>query len=400
MKKAILILLTSLFFVSCSSIKTINFWKKGEIEQDNFKVVIPFEYRFGLVFLKVNIEGSDYNFLFDTGAPNLLSKKLAEKLNLKLKKSGEIEDSQGKSSKLNILNIDKISIGRIDFLNTGALTSDLSAPNDISCLNMDGIIGANLMKKAIWEIDYESREITITNSIDSLEIPSDSKKIHFDQSLQGSPYIDLKINGKLIKDILIDLGSNGDFEFSNKILRKLQRQESFPRTTFAYGSKSSGLYGRGSNDTIRFAMVSNITLGEQTLNRQILKFSENDPKIGTNFFKNYRVILNWDSEELIMIKINEYDNTKKKIIGFKPIIEGDKIFIGYIHNKSSADNAGLKLGDQIIEVNGKDYTTVCWDCWCEIRENGFESELDSISITVLRGEQKLVFDLKRTLVWE
>ena len=400
MKKAILILLTSLFFGGCSTIKTTIFWKKGEVEQEKFKVVIPFEYRFGLVFLKVEIKGNEYDFVFDTGAPNVLSKKLAEKLNLKSKISGEIGDSQGKSSTLNLLNIDNISIGGIDFLNTGAIIADLSEPNEISCLKMDGIIGANLMKKAIWEIDYENQKITITNSIDSLEIPSDSKKIHFDQSLQGSPYIDLNINGKLIKDILIDLGSNGDFELSNKLLRKLQRQESFPRTTFAYGSKSSGLYGRGSNDTTRFAMVSNITLGEQTLNRQILKFSGNDPKIGTNFFKNYRVILNWDSEELTMIKINEYDNTKQKIIGFKPIIEGDKIFIGYIHNKSSADNAGLKLGDKIIEVNGKDYSTVCWDCWCEIRENGFESELDSISITVLRGEQKLAFDLKRTLVWE
>ena len=233
-----------------------------------------------------------------------------------------------------------------------------------------------------------------------MEIPTDSKKIHFDQSLQGSPYIDLDINGEFIKDILIDLGSNGDFELSNKIFHKLQQKELLTSTIFAYGSESSGLYGRGSYDTTRFAMASNITLGEQTLNRQILKFRGNDPKIGTNFFKNYRVILNWDAKEITMIKINEYDNTKLKTFGFKPVVEGDKIFIGYIHNKSSAAAAGLELGDQITEVNGKDYSTVCWNCWCEIRENGFIGDSNLISITVLREGQKLTFDLVKTSFYE
>ena len=400
MKKAILGLIISLFFVGCGTIKTTIFWKKGEVEQEKFKVVIPFEYRFGLVFLKVEIKGNDYDFLFDTGAPNLLSKKLAEKLNLTLKITGELSDSQGESSTLNLLNIDSISIGGIDFLNTGAVIADLSEPNEISCLKMDGIIGANLMRKAIWEIDYENQKITITNSIDSLEIPSDSKNVHFDQSLQGSPYINLNINGKLIKDILIDLGSNGDFKLSNKLLRKLQRQESFPRTTFAYGSESSGLYGRGSNDTTRFAKVSNISLGDIDLNNQIIEFREVNSKIGTNFFKNYKVILNWDAKEIIMTKINEYDNTKLKTFGFKPVVEGDKIFIGYIHNKSSAAAAGLELGDQITEVNGKDYSTVCWNCWCEIRENGFIGDSNLISITVLREGQKLTFDLVKTSFYE
>ena len=362
MKKAILILITSLFFVSCGTVKMTNLLKKGEVEQEKFKVVIPFEYRFGLVIIKVNIKGNEYDFLFDTGAPNLLSKELAQILNPKSVVSQQIGDSQGESSSLDFVKIDKISIGGINFLNTGAAIANFSEPNEISCLKIDGFIGANLMKKAIWEIDYKNQKITITNSIDSLEIPSDSKKIRFYQKYANVPVVDIEIDGEPINEIKVDLGSNRDFQLSSKYYKMLLRKKAILSTTFAYGSESSGLYGRGSNDTTNYAIVSNIKLGEVVLNNQIVNFREDNARIGTNFFKNFRVILNWYNEEITMIKTNEYDNTKLNNFGFTPIVKGDKIFIGYIYNKSPADNAGLKLGDQILVVNGKDYNKVCWDC--------------------------------------
>ena len=49
----------------------------------------------------------------------------------------------------------KVTVGCVDFLNTGAAIADLKRSSVIACLNVDGIIGANLMQKAIWQIDYE-----------------------------------------------------------------------------------------------------------------------------------------------------------------------------------------------------------------------------------------------------
>ena len=91
--------LTSTFlFANCNIFKTIKLIKQGEIEQKQFKVQIPFENRAGLIVLKVKINEIEHDFLFDTGAPTVLSEKLFKKLNLKVKAVQKTTDSQVTSS--------------------------------------------------------------------------------------------------------------------------------------------------------------------------------------------------------------------------------------------------------------------------------------------------------------
>lgn len=402
MKKIITsLLIASVIFTGCL-IKKARIMKSGEVEQEEFKVEIPFEYRLELIILKVKIDGTEYDFLLDTGAPNVLSKELTRKLHLNSKVSQKVTDSQGENSDLDLVIIDKINIGGINFLNTGAVVVDLNISNEIACLKIDGIIGTNLMKKAIWEIDCQNQKITITNSLSSLEIPPDSKKIPFSQNLQGTPIIDINLNGQIEKSVIVDLGSNGDINVSGRKFNKLLKSNALTSTTFGYGISSSGLYGAGKTDTINYAIVPNISFGDITLKNQIVSFKKkkSSKTVGTNFFKNYRMIFSWFDKEIIMIKTNEYDNTKLNNYGFVPTFKGNKIFIGLLYNLSSAENAGLKLGDQILEIKGKDYNNVLPDHWCEIMDAGLTPDNNPISITVLREGEKLIFELVKTTLLE
>ena len=160
MKYTIYTLTIFLFFISsCSSSKTKKLLQGGEVLQKEFKTEIPFEYRRGLIILKVNIEGKQYDFMLDTGAPNVISKELAQQLNYKNKVKRKVGDSQNVQTKLGITKIKKISLGDLDFLNTAAVVSDLSI-GAVGCLGIDGLIGANLMRNAIWKIDYSKQVIT------------------------------------------------------------------------------------------------------------------------------------------------------------------------------------------------------------------------------------------------
>jgi len=106
--------------------------KNGEVEQEEFSVQIPFEYRLGLIILKVNISGEEYDFLLDTGAPNVISNELAKKLEINIVTRQKVGDSQGQKSDLELAKLDKISIGGIHFLNTGAAIADLSLSNKVA----------------------------------------------------------------------------------------------------------------------------------------------------------------------------------------------------------------------------------------------------------------------------
>lgn len=295
MKRIIIIALLGIIaLTSCNTIKTISTLKKGEVEQQKFAVNIPFEYRLGLIVFDVTIDGQEYSFILDTGAPNVISKKLAEKLDLTSTSYQDVGDSQGEESKLGFTSIEKISIGGINFLNTGAAIADLSISREVACLNVDGFIGANLMKNAIWKFDYDKQIITISNSTESLNIPEQNEKVPFFTKMTGTPILDITLNSVTEKNVILDLGSNGDIALSKKTLDKIMKTEAKLPLSVSFGNSSSGLYGTGASDSIYYTSVSDVSFGDIALKNTIVEFTnESASTIGTNFFKNYDLVINW-----------------------------------------------------------------------------------------------------------
>src|ERR1051326_5573627 len=193
MKKFILFL-TLVFFFSCNLIKTIHLLKKGEPSPAHFKEQISFESRAGIIFIKVMIEGKEYNFIFDSGATNAVSLELAEKLKLKPKAHQKAVDFEGKSGMINFAILKNISIGKINFENTGCAIIDLTKVTELKCLGADGLIGANLMKDAVWQIDYKKHTLTFADNVDSLRIPPATPYVPFVPLLSGTPTFKANIN--------------------------------------------------------------------------------------------------------------------------------------------------------------------------------------------------------------
>lgn len=393
MKKIVLSVLTLFFLLtSCSTIKTIKLMKDGEVEQEEFSVQVPFEYRLGLIILKVNISGEEYDFLLDTGAPNVISNELAEKLEINIVTEQEVGDSQGQKSDLELAKLDKISIGGIHFLNTGAVIADLSLSNEVACLKIDGFIGSNLMRQAIWKFDYQNQIITITNSMNSFSIPELANKISFSPQLTGVPKIDLKINDVTQKNITFDLGSNGHISLSKNTYNSIvENNPSIPQT-YSYGSSRSGLYGKEKVDSSYYLKVPSISFGDISLDSTIIKFSSGSSStIGTKFFKNYDLIMNWFTEEITLIKKTEYTNSTLSSFGFSCSKEENKLIVSEVYEKLER----LQIGDQILSIDETNYKELTSEQWCEIVENGLLKDKEEISITILRNNKEFTSTLRK-----
>src|SRR5690554_2731746 len=79
-KFSILILLL-LFTVACTNFSKI--YNSGSITSSNYYSEVIYETRLDLIILPVQIRGETYQFLFDTGAPNVISNELSEILQVK-----------------------------------------------------------------------------------------------------------------------------------------------------------------------------------------------------------------------------------------------------------------------------------------------------------------------------
>lgn len=123
---------------------------------------IPIEYRNGMIWLKISIQGKDQqlNFVLDSGAGvNIVDVTVARKLGLRL---GRSEVVQGCSGETVAYHLDGFTIRVASFpVNSSFLAMDLSGPNQCCPHHIDGLIGMDFFLNHIVQIDYETQKIRL-----------------------------------------------------------------------------------------------------------------------------------------------------------------------------------------------------------------------------------------------
>lgn len=384
-------LLVVFCLTSCQKIKIIN--APGAVEQEEFTATFPFELRQGVIVMEVNIKGKPFEFVLDTGGFNLIDKKIADDLGIKGKTSIKIPDSQDNKKKVPLLKLDEMEIAGINFLETGTGIVEFDDLNAIGCLELKGMIGANLMQNAIWEIDYQQQLITISNSMTNFDIPANSHHIPFSTSTFKSPNIEVFVNGQLEQNVEIDLGSTDRFRLSKATFDKINTANSAKGN----GLFSAGLYGYGTPEVLNFASIDNLSFGDLDLTNQLVAFKPNGTStIGNEFLKNYRVIFNWFENELTLIPVTTVETSRLETFGIQPIFNNQKSLVGFIYENSSAQKVGLEITDEIIEVNGQNIQQINKEEWCEVKMQFNQTTEKIMSITIQRNGQILNFELEKS----
>ena len=385
---------------SCNVLKLSKLLKKGSTSEESFREQIPFEYRMDLVIIPVVINGKTYEFMVDTGAPNVVSKELAAELGKKTVVSQRVGDSQGESSRLDFILLDTVSIGGLDYVNTAAAIADLKQSNMIACLKVDGFIGANLMRKAIWEFDYEHQLITMVSSREQLSIPSDAAVLPFVPAASGTPKVSVQYNGHREDFLTFDTGANGHFTSTDRVYQLLKETNDSLRTIYGIGQNTSGLFGQAGHDTTDYAIVS-VKAGDLPPIEQVVSFKKEQSKLmGTAFLKNFRVIIDWPLKEILLIPSAQPETARLEGFGFTISRSKDNhLLTSFIYHGSHAEKLGMEIGDRIIRIDSIDFSILTDDSWCELVYNGTGGAgAKSIEVTILKGEEQRSFRLDKQVL--
>ena len=402
--KTIILLTTILLLTNCSvEKKLVTLFKEGYIQEQSFKTKIPFEYRLGLIIIKVELNNETYDFVLDSGGVNLLSKELAEKLGTKGVITKNIGGHQeGKSQPMDFTKIKELSIGGIKFEETACGIGDFNQSLELGCIGLDGMIGANLMRLAVWEIDFRNQMITITNTKESLSLGAKTKKIPFYTDSVHKPYCTVKINEVEEENVIIDLGSVQGFNLSYNNYEKIQKEVSINKKAIEYGYPGSGYYGFVKTDTTYYLQADSFSIGEIGLDKQVLKFSKSvNPTIGLAFFKNYDLVMNWADKEILLSPHTEYDNHTFSHMGSTLHKKDGSLRIASLIKESAAEKLGIELGDKIVEIDGKDYANISMEDYCELIEDWIEQRnTPKRTLVIRRNGEYLSFDLENKVLIE
>ncbi len=371
MLKKILVIIVSIIFLSgCSIIKTVVVLKSGKVDPGFTHDEIPFNNKAGLIIIKATIKGNQYNFIFDTGAPCAISSELAHELGLTPDFFVNSIDAKGNKEKAGFVEVEEIHIGDAKFMNIGAAIIDFKAIREIGCLAVDGIIGANLMRKIKWKINYKEKRLILSKDLGNLCDTESTPFIEFSPLITGTPIIDISISPDLhFSNVKFDTGSNGGLNLSlsdyNEFTKKVKNQKIIK----GYGIGSSGMYGT-SCDTSYFVSCDTVKSGNWTFYNPIVEFSHVDGNIiGNAVFENYSITLDWDEKKIYFEETEKPKPATLETHGFTVKMIDNKLVAGFIYENSPASAAGMKVGDQIISINHINYEDVSISDYCKIITN-------------------------------
>jgi hypothetical protein len=263
---------------------------------------------------------------------------------------------------------------------------------------VDGLIGANLMIHAIWDINYEEDRIIITDDPQKLDGYDSGLEVAFTTSVQGSPYIPIHHGDLRIKNVLVDLGSGGSLSIPYKSFNKITQTNNI-KTLKGYGSHSYGIFGR-CLDSSYSALSNQIYLGSMPMDSMIISTTQYAKKgaiLGTYSLRNYHFIIDWQSNKIIF-KTRKPRPRNLESFGFGFGLEGNGLFIWFVYIDSPAGRAGLSTGMQIMEINGRDISDLNLDEYCNIRNKKLES--DVLFLKVKEGENLRDVELQKEFLYK
>ena len=342
-----------LFFLSSCSPSWTEAINKGKIGRESFYETVASRVENGLFFVPVVIQGKSYNFLFDSGAIFSVSEKLQKALNLKTITTGNIVDSDNNRTKVNYVKVDTAYIGQIPFINQTAFVGDFEANPVLKCLKIDGIIGSNLMRYCNWKIDYQNKQITLSDTIKT-EPKANSELVPFKTDKQYNILVDLKIGKATVKNIKIDYGSNKIISFPKDVFNTLKDNEEIKETYVEIGKKQSGIVGKAINLEREIAILDSLKIQDLKLTDVGVQ-TGSDGLIGKDILSRLVVTINWKNLTLMLQPIDsvQVDNRKYGFtLGYS---DEKKVYVQSVIKNSTAYKKGIKPGMKVLKLNALDF---------------------------------------------
>ncbi len=363
----------------------------GDISSEHFSETINVEATNQLLIVPVTIKGNTYRFLFDTGAPFSVSEELQNKFQFNMLNKATLTDSDKSRSSVEIIEVDTINIGKIAFTNQTAFVANFKQNAIIKCLNIDGIIGSNLMKHCNWTIDMQNEFITLYKGY-KLTDQDTFVTIPFSKNTQYDIILDVKVGKTTVSNIKIDYGSNGSLTLPEKRFSVLRSKE-FDKTRTSIGFVQSGLFGVRKPFTSELAQIDSLWLNEVLITNATIK-SGKSALLGGKILTNYIVNINWDNKTIAFAKhTKQYQFTDT--FGFKIGVTANKLVIQSVLEQTPAFNYGLKADMEIISIDDLNFTTA--HTLCDYM-NYFKQERKSIQVVykTLNGAQKEITLTKKS----
>lgn len=360
------------------------FFKSGEVQLQNPVEKINLRYANDLPFVQVMINGKSYNFLFDTGAPTVISTAVYAELGLEKKHKSTVKDSQKNKHEQIFTILPEMTVDKAVFKDVGAVVMDFSV-SELSCFRIDGILGANQMAKLFWKINYSENSLEASKDLAQFNPEEYDIVIPFSPRVQKTPVVETDWQGKKV-ELTFDTGFSGRLKITDKTFDAQKAVKSVE----VYGTSSVGAYGAGKPAPGYIFRTADLSLGNKNFSNEIIA-TGNASLIGNEFFKNFIFILDWSGNKIYMRRIRN-EPAKLESFGFGYRFVDSKPTVAFVFQE---ENFPLKVGDDIISINNINLDSLDKDGACHYFLNRVESGQNAINVKIRRAGKEMEVKLEK-----
>lgn len=362
------------------------FYEKGKAELTQQVEPINLRFENNLPFVKVVIRDKTYTFLFDSGAPTVISQKIFRELNLKKKYSKMVGDSNKKLQEQVFTELPEMKVDQVTFRNTGAIVMDLDA-DELRCLHVDGIIGANQMAGLVWKINYSKNQLQVAKDLPGFDLRGFDLVIPFETKIQQTPLVKIRLLGKEFP-FTFDTGFSGRLELTDADVDP-RRLQSFVKTS---GTHSTGAFGTAKASEGYIFRADWLELGNRVFRGEIVSTGSMN-LIGNEFFRDFECIIDWKSRRIYMKRIRTVPAVLESF-GFSYRFIDSKPVVAYVMEE---EKSLIRNGDIILNINGISLEHLDADRVCHYFLNRIESSRKTINIKIDRSGKIFDYQIERKM---
>ena len=360
---------------------------------------IPFEMNGNSLFLQARVNGSKPCwFILDTGAAvTVLNVTTVQALGLKARAGGTLRGAGGNVQSTQIKGV-TLDVGgaRLEDLNVAALP--LAQFESAGGRVVDGILGVELFKRYVVEIDYEARQLAVYEPAGYVyagrgeSLPLSIKNNH--------PHVraQLKLPGRapFEGEFVIDAGASMPLVLLPSFTERHGLRDSLPA--------AHTVYGRGVGGEIRLPVgrAESFRIGSFTLAQPVTGLPSAGTfgseglagNIGTAILRRFKVVFDYSRKRVHLEPAKnfsdpfEFDTSGLGLMSEGPSFNVFKVV--RVLPGTPAAEAGLRPGDEIVTVGGRPVTGTRLS---DLRERLRRPD-QTISIRVRRGAEELDVELK------
>jgi hypothetical protein len=327
--------------------------EKYNFPKDRYSKV-PFQLHNNNILVEASINNSGpFNFLLDSGTSgNVIDVSVADKLGLTAEGQATATSVGENARKVSYAKVKDLTIGGIELYKP----MFVMMPIKIGFKSMrvetdiDGILGYPFLSNFVVEINYIDKYIRLYEP-EKFNYRGKNKRlpITWDNDV---PLIEAVINGNEKGYFFLDMGCMGSlfldkqFAKDNKLIEKSKKK---------IEGKAGSLTGTSNMIITR---VDSIRIGNYEIDYPITNIIDLGAHfigiIGGGILKQFDLILDYPHESVIFEpnenfgKHDKYDGS-----GLTMLRENGKLIVKGVHKDSPVEKAGIKKGDEVLEINGK-----------------------------------------------